>query len=716
MLSNTASALATAAMVVGLAIHIQSQGRSLAQARSVADDPWSGEAVCVMSTRGKDYQEDQTHRWRLTGEPPPEGRTVARFWPAVWSVKGEGRRGEERWTIDVPETPAPIAIYETPGPGGNNGLRIESQHAQLVARRGIRVAPRPGITRTIADFPVWERGFPRIIAESAAKVTVLTDSLTRPGTRSYAWQPPSEVESTETCKWRFTRADSALSKTAPASPQNLLGSLSPRASSGGANVDSNATGTAAAGATAGIAPATATETLAAPVASNPTFARPVASVPAGFTARFAGAGGTGGAVSLSWQPVSGAVKYRLEGPGIASGGLMVAASTQGVTVNSVPPGAHSWRVAAVYANDYWDPNARATATLMLRFEPSHSPAWLTRNNGAGAAGAAIAHYISLCPTCLPGMTLWDFVRQLGFSPVEHFPQDWWATAEWTATWGRVSSDYYNTSREATYDNITDFGAKRTTRCLGPAAPVPYTLCYSLNGPNGQQGTSVIVRLLTTTWFLSFGPTPPGGHIFDQTLVDRTTFDSEGPKHLPHVCLSCHGGTYDTSTGRVNGAALLPLDPGILVAKVSPATSATPFLGVNAFIMNSLPPVAVERHLRGLYGADPRTLVVPPTYSSPTAPWGNLDYVPQAWADQSGLYRNIVRPYCIMCHLATPANQDFFSSSATFMAAKAQIHSAVCTTRSMPHSELPFKNFWTKDTGALFVPGMLAAALGYPSCP
>jgi hypothetical protein len=51
-----------------------------------------------------------------------------------------------------------------------------------------------------------------------------------------------------------------------------------------------------------------------------------------------------------------------------------------------------------------------------------------------------------------------------------------------------------------------------------------------------------------------------------------------------------------------------------------------------------------------------------------------------------------------------------------MAAKAQIHSAVCTTRSMPHSELPFKNFWTKDTGALFVPGMLAAALGYPSCP
>jgi hypothetical protein len=51
-----------------------------------------------------------------------------------------------------------------------------------------------------------------------------------------------------------------------------------------------------------------------------------------------------------------------------------------------------------------------------------------------------------------------------------------------------------------------------------------------------------------------------------------------------------------------------------------------------------------------------------------------------------------------------------------MQAKGQIYSAVCIQHSMPHAEYPFKTFWTKDTGPVFVPGLLAAALGYASCP
>ncbi len=34
---------------------------------------------------------------------------------------------------------------------------------------------------------------------------------------------------------------------------------------------------------------------------------------------------------------------------------------------------------------------------------------------------------------------------------------------------------------------------------------------------------------------------------------------------------------------------------------------------------------------------------------------------------------------------------------------------------MPHAEVPFKNFWLKDTGILYIPGLLAATLGKPSC-
>ena len=177
---------------------------------SVADAPWSGEAACVMVTRGPDYAEQQGHRWRLTGERPVVKGSV-RFWPAVWSVQGGGSKGEDHWTINVPETPAPIAMYETPGPGGNNGLRIESQHAQLTARQAIRLAVRPAVTRSQYEFTLWELAFPRIIVGSAAQVTVVSDSITRAGAATYAWQAPSGAQSTETCTFRFERGSAPQS-------------------------------------------------------------------------------------------------------------------------------------------------------------------------------------------------------------------------------------------------------------------------------------------------------------------------------------------------------------------------------------------------------------------------------------------------------------------------------------------------------------------------
>lgn len=40
---------------------------------------------------------------------------------------------------------------------------------------------------------------------------------------------------------------------------------------------------------------------------------------------------------------------------------------------------------------------------------------------------------------------------------------------------------------------------------------------------------------------------------------------------------------------------------------------------------------------------------------------------------------------------------------------------VCGAHTMPHAEVPFKSFWLKNTGALYLPGLLAAQLAYPSC-
>jgi hypothetical protein len=167
---------------------------------------------------------------------------------------------------------------------------------------------------------------------------------------------------------------------------------------------------------------------------------------------------------------------------------------------------------------------------------------------------------------------------------------------------------------------------------------------------------------------------------------------------------------------VTDSVLLPLDPSLLqLATVTTTENGTYYPNVHPIdwveqhlihplnrvvAQNSSP--AIGRYLRWIYGND-----------LSAAP--NLDAVPQGWAGQAGLYRQVIKPYCVMCHL-TPNSTVDFSSFDNVVRDKQRIHAAVCTTRSMPHAEIPFKAFWTKDTGSIFLPGLLAVSLGYQSCP
>jgi hypothetical protein len=197
-----------------------------------------------------------------------------------------------------------------------------------------------------------------------------------------------------------------------------------------------------------------------------------------------------------------------------------------------------------------------------------------------------------------------------------------------------------------------------------------------------------------------------------TLTDHVSFDSEGTKYPPNACLSCHGGKL-TPNG-VTGATLLPIDPG-LVTPVKPGYDAFnfPVYGydpgnarkVNQAVMGAAPSPAVARYLTGLYGMDPRISTGP----------GDSNYVPQGWKQQANVYNTAIRPHCMMCHLAGPSNLDFTVPS-NFYQNKDLIYAAVCSAHSMPHSEAPYKAFWTKDTGPFFLPGWLAGQLGYQSCP
>jgi hypothetical protein len=165
-----------------------------AQTPSAADGPWFGQVQCVLSARGADYQDDQTHTWRLTGGQP---QLVGMFrrWPAMWSVQGSGSGPTGTWKTTVPETSAPISVWE-PAAGR---IRFGSQHGLLNINGGITGTAS---TRAAINAPFQEWEFP--VVEDDAKSTTISGTRTRmvPG---HAWRQPLDVLTTETCTWNYTK-------------------------------------------------------------------------------------------------------------------------------------------------------------------------------------------------------------------------------------------------------------------------------------------------------------------------------------------------------------------------------------------------------------------------------------------------------------------------------------------------------------------------------
>jgi hypothetical protein len=126
---------------------------------------------------------------------------------------------------------------------------------------------------------------------------------------------------------------------------------------------------------------------------------------------------------------------------------------------------------------------------------------------------------------------------------------------------------------------------------------------------------------------------------------------------------------------------------------------------NALIAASSASPSVRQYIHGLYNGQ---VSIPGAAAVP-------DYVPHSWRPQNrSFYLDVVRKNCVMCHLNGPPNLDFTTAS-NFFDNRALVHNSVCKARSMPHAEVPFKRFWTEDTGNIYVPGLFATLLGFPSC-
>jgi hypothetical protein len=442
-----------------------------------------------------------------------------------------------------------------------------------------------------------------------------------------------------------------------------------------------------------------------------------------------------GEVQLMWQPVPGAISYRLDGPGLPGTGLAMNTTSHGYTA---PWGAASWKVTALYPGNFADYVNGATVSTVIRVLPAHPGTWLTKSNGPGTAaeiqtprrpGCDFEDWYCpgpLSPAVPPGLIVpWDGIANswLGFGVYPGL-----------LSWLNVQIPLWDNpdqwGNEAVYGNLGDLGFGRRTACWQGARPPPnpafVTICYAAahGAAPGEPGfadpdvvthpvegmgdgfilSMMIVKDPTGSVFMAFGP--GGSPRLQYRLLPEATLDTEGPKFIPFACLSCHGGKYNPQTRKVEGAQLLPLDPGLL-AFASPAAKAgeqEKIRQINQMIVNSDPQSAVAAYIRGLYSG---------ALSQPGAQAVD-EFVPQGWAPQTGFYRSVVKPYCAMCHIAGPTYLNF-ASWQNFEDNKALIHAAVCRAKTMPHAELQFKAFWTRDTGPTYTPGLLAATLGYPSC-
>lgn len=386
-------------------------------------------------------------------------------------------------------------------------------------------------------------------------------------------------------------------------------------------------------------------------------------------------------VELTWETRAGATGYWVRGPGLAGESAVVPGGA--VLARRLGPGQYSWRVIAVYPSNAMDTTTARVASAIVRVLPSKTGLFLSKPAGNGDYATSTAHAEALCDKNTVGCG-----RERADS-----------------AFGRLGLHSRHAFIE--YHNRTDFGQHRRSWCQ---QRVDQILCWA---ENDVTLTAIVIRPAGAQ-FLAFEEAEPG--IWRQTTGTR--IDGEGRKVVPNSCISCHGGTYDPATRLVQGATLLPIDPSLVqlttrgcyrgIGASDGDIACVPSEGarqMNAMVYAASTNPAVRRYVYGLYGGSQDVANAPAVQN----------YVPQSWRQQNpSFYLDVLRPNCVMCHLAARPSLDFTTQS-NFFGNAAAVHNSVCVQRTMPHAEVPFKRFWTEDTGNIFVPGLVATLLGFKSC-
>jgi hypothetical protein len=157
----------------------------------------------------------------------------------------------------------------------------------------------------------------------------------------------------------------------------------------------------------------------------------------------------------------------------------------------------------------------------------------------------------------------------------------------------------------------------------------------------------------------------GVQVFDQVALDQ-----EGPKPIPQMCMSCHGGSYHFDADRVTDASFLPFELSNLIFSQNPNFTAG----------------AQEDKFREL-----NRLVTLTRPLDPTDPINELIIAGasavQGWKGHDRLYNEFVRPYCRTCHAAARPTINW----ATYdqLKTNANLDDYLCKTALMPHAQATY---------------------------
>jgi hypothetical protein len=293
--------------------------------------------------------------------------------------------------------------------------------------------------------------------------------------------------------------------------------------------------------------------------------------------------------------------------------------------------------------------------------------------------------------------------------------------------GESLAEYRARNKVVVYYNSNELGLGRELGCVqfadgtdAAGAPLTGVACYVTNYGavfgDAVGSTKLAIEGTTprNTVCIAHRPSLPAGYqvqfyVFGKTgqRQDWAQLDTLGARPQPHVCMNCHGGSYDSEKHLAKDARFLPLDPNFVA-----------FAGEGTAGGHGVTRAGQEEAIRfnnALAARTPLTARQVEAFGGlydqridATGTLARTDFVPAGWSKDATareIYGQVVRPFCGTCHLATQeAGASIFDSADQFRGPLATLY--LCNTgMAMPNAQATMRGLWSAHDRPVTVNGV-----------